>query len=69
MHTIKAQEMRVCFHRSQIIDCYNFKILDPINTEKAINNMPGVVCNGVFALNPATSLLLATNKGVQKLGA
>lgn len=54
---------------NEIIDCYNFKILDPTNTEKAINNMPGVVCNGVFALNPATSLLLATNKGVKKLGA
>ena len=50
---------------NQIIDCRNFKILNPLETEKAINDIPGVVCNGVFALHAAHTLLLATKDGIK----
>ena len=26
MHTVKAQKMRICFHRSQIVYCHNLDI-------------------------------------------
>ena len=64
----KYREGVVTDNGNEIIDCHNFKILDPVNTEKAINDIPGVVCNGIFALNPANSLLLATPNGVKSMG-
>ena len=47
-----------------ILDVYNLKILNPIALEKDINNIAGVVTNGIFAVRPADVLLLATEKGV-----
>ena len=29
MHTVKAQKMRICFHRSQIVDRHNLDIGAP----------------------------------------
>jgi ribose 5-phosphate isomerase A len=49
-----------------IIDCYNFKILDPIATETAINQIVGVVTNGLFAQRPADILFLGTESGVEE---
>ena len=48
-----------------IIDCYNFMIEDPIAVETAINQIVGVVTNGLFALRPADILLLGTESGVE----
>lgn len=61
----KYREGVVTDNGNQILDCYNFKILNPLETEKQINNIPGVVCNGIFALNPATSLLIASEDGIK----
>jgi len=52
-----------------IIDVYDFAIPDPIATEAAINNIVGVVSNGIFARRPADILLLATRDGVRSLRA
>jgi len=49
-----------------ILDIHNLKILDPVELEKTLNNIPGVVTNGLFACQPADKLLLGTNKGVKK---
>ena len=50
-----------------ILDVYNLKILDPLKLEEQLNNIPGVVTNGIFAKRPADVLLLASEKGVEKL--
>ena len=50
-----------------ILDTYELKINDPIEMEIKINQIVGVVTNGVFAVRPANILLLATNEGVQKI--
>ncbi len=50
-----------------ILDVYNFAIPQPLTTEKAINNITGVVTNGLFALRPADVLLLGTEDGVETL--
>jgi ribose 5-phosphate isomerase A len=34
--------------------------------EQRINNITGVVCNGLFAQRPADLLLLATDEGVKR---
>ena len=48
-----------------ILDVYNLKILDPIKLEQDLNNITGVVCNGLFARKPADILLLGTDTGIQ----
>ncbi len=48
-----------------ILDMYNFMIPDPVSTEQRINNITGVVCNGIFAMHPADVLMLATPEGIK----
>jgi ribose 5-phosphate isomerase A len=50
-----------------ILDVYNMKITSPRALEETINNIVGVVCNGLFALRPASVLFLGTSSGVQKI--
>lgn len=52
-----------------IIDCYNFMLDDPLKLESRINDIPGVVCNGIFAQRPADVLLLGCKEGVQRITA
>ena len=43
----------------------NLKIVNPLETERQINNITGVVTNGLFAMRPANVLLLGTKEGVK----
>jgi ribose 5-phosphate isomerase A len=47
-----------------ILDVHNMDLVDPVATEQRINNIPGVVTCGLFALRPADLLLVATAAGV-----
>mgnify|MGYP006227030533 FL=1 len=50
-----------------ILDVHELKIDDPVEMEIKINQIVGVVTNGLFAVRPANILLLATNEGVKKI--
>lgn len=50
-----------------ILDVHGFNIIDPIDMEAKINQIVGVVTNGLFAARPANILLLATNDGVKTI--
>ena len=50
-----------------ILDVHNLNIPDPIEIEKTINQIVGVVTNGLFAKRPADILLLATDEGVKTI--
>lgn len=50
-----------------ILDLRGLTILKPVELETAINMIPGVVANGIFARRPADVLLLATPGGVKTL--
>jgi ribose 5-phosphate isomerase A len=50
-----------------ILDVHELKITDPIEMEIKINQIVGVVTNGLFAVRPANILLLATNEGVKTI--
>lgn len=52
-----------------ILDVWNLSIDVPRQMEERINNIVGVVTNGLFALRPANVLLLGTADGVQTLHA
>jgi len=50
-----------------ILDVHGLRITDPEGMEKALNNVPGVVTNGIFALQRADVVLMGTPQGVQRI--
>ncbi|MDA0688679.1 MAG: ribose-5-phosphate isomerase RpiA [Proteobacteria bacterium] len=52
---------------NHIIDVYNLEILEPRKLEQEINQIVGVVTNGLFAERGADLLLLGTEDGVETL--
>jgi ribose 5-phosphate isomerase A len=52
---------------NHIIDVYNLEILEPRKLEQDINQIVGVVTNGLFAERGADLLLLGTENGVETL--
>ena len=52
-----------------ILDVKGLQILDPVDLETRINQIAGVVTNGLFACRPADVCLLGTSSGVQTMTA
>jgi ribose 5-phosphate isomerase A len=52
-----------------ILDVHGLSITDPVALEERINQIVGVVTNGLFARRGADVLLLAAPEGVQTLAA
>ena len=52
-----------------IIDVHNMKIESATALEERINNIVGVVTNGLFACRPADVFLMGTSEGVKTLKA
>ncbi|MEF8834139.1 MAG: ribose-5-phosphate isomerase RpiA, partial [Halofilum sp. (in: g-proteobacteria)] len=50
-----------------ILDVHNLEIMEPIEIERRINDIPGVVCNGIFALRPADEILIAGPDGIERI--
>ena len=50
-----------------ILDVHNLDLVDPVSMEKTINNIPGVVTCGLFALRPADLVLMSTESGIRQL--
>jgi ribose 5-phosphate isomerase A len=50
-----------------ILDVHGLEILNPVELEQRINQITGVVTNGLFAMRPADVLLLGTAAGVKTL--
>ena len=46
-----------------ILDVHNLKILDPVDLENQINNIPGVVTNGIFAKRSADVMIIGNESG------
>jgi len=69
-HLGGAPALRVGFvtdNGNQILDVSGLSIQDACALESALNNVPGVVTNGLFALRPADVALLATQTGIRRL--
>jgi ribose 5-phosphate isomerase A len=50
-----------------ILDVHGVTILNPVELESEINQIPGVVTNGLFARRGADVALLASPEGVRTL--
>ena len=51
-----------------ILDVKGLRITDPKGLEATVNQITGVVTNGLFAVRPANLLLLGTAEGVKTIG-
>ena len=49
-----------------ILDVAGLSIKDPVGLESQINQIPGVVCNGLFARRKANVLLIGESAGVRR---
>ena len=63
--TPKLREGMVTDNGNLILDVHGLAITDPVGLEEQINQIVGVVTNGLFARRGADVLLLATMDGVQ----
>jgi ribose 5-phosphate isomerase A len=50
-----------------ILDVHNMDLVDPVRIETQINNIPGVVTCGLFAVRPADLVLMASTNGVVQI--
>lgn len=50
-----------------ILDVHDLAITDPVSLEAQLDQIAGVVCNGLFARRPADLLLVGTKTGVTSL--
>ncbi|MEN8169772.1 MAG: ribose-5-phosphate isomerase RpiA [Pseudomonadota bacterium] len=50
-----------------ILDVHNMQITNPVELEQKLNNITGVVTNGLFALRPADVVLVGSESGVTTL--
>ena len=64
----KIREGVITDNGNLIIDVANLKIDEPTKLETEINQIVGVVTNGLFACRPADILLMATHDEVKKFG-
>ena len=50
-----------------ILDVYNLKILNPIEMESVINQIPGVVTVGIFGKRGADKLIIASDDSIKEI--
>ncbi len=50
-----------------ILDVHNLQIMNPVELEQTLNNLVGVVTNGLFAMRPADVVLLGTQSGIKEV--
>lgn len=64
---VKLREGFTTDNGNLILDVAGLKITDPVALEKQINQWPGVVTNGIFAIRKADVVLIATSEGIKTL--
>ncbi len=51
---------------NMIVDVYDLDLTEPVSMEREINQLTGVVSNGLFAVRPADILLVGDKNGIQE---
>ena len=65
-----AQEKAVITDNGNVIlDVHGLELVDPVAFEHGLNQIVGVVTNGLFAARPADVCLIGTPEGVRTLTA
>jgi len=61
------RENFVTDNQNVILDVHGMNINEPIELEKEINNLPGVITNGLFSIRPANILLISDGDNVKSI--
>jgi ribose 5-phosphate isomerase A len=61
------REQYVTDNGNHILDVHNLSISNPLEMETRLNQLPGVVCVGLFAHRPADVLLIGDSDGVRTM--
>jgi ribose 5-phosphate isomerase A len=61
-----SNQVFVTDNQAWILDVAGLKVSDPVGLESEINQIPGVVCNGLFARRKADILLIGGPEGVRR---
>jgi ribose 5-phosphate isomerase A len=62
----ESESVYVTDNQGWILDVAGLSIKDPVGLESQINQIPGVVCNGLFARRKANVLLIGETTGVRR---
>lgn len=65
-HPVLRQEF-ITDNGNVILDIHGLKILNPVELETNLNQITGIVTNGLFARRGASVLLLGTDKGIRTI--
>jgi ribose 5-phosphate isomerase A len=63
----KWREGFITDNGNMILDVHHLQIFEPVKFETQLNQIVGVVCNGIFAQRPADVLLLGSDSGVKTI--
>jgi ribose 5-phosphate isomerase A len=61
-----GDQVFVTDNQAWILDAAGLKITNPVDLESLINQIPGVICNGLFARRKANVLLVGESSGVRR---
>lgn len=61
-----SDQVFVTDNQAWILDVAGLKVSDPVGLESEINQIPGVICNGLFARRKADILLIGSTNGVRR---
>jgi ribose 5-phosphate isomerase A len=61
-----SEQVFVTDNKGWILDAAGLEIRDPVKLESLINQIPGVICNGLFARRKANILLIGESSGVRR---
>jgi ribose 5-phosphate isomerase A len=53
---------------NHILDVHNLQITNPLEVETRINQIPGVITEGIFAHRPADIQIVADNHAIRVIG-
>ena len=67
--TPRLREGFVTDNGNVILDVHGLELVDPVAFEQGLNQIVGVVTNGLFAARPADVCLIGTTEGVRTLNA
>ena len=65
--TPRLRDGTITDNGNQILDVHGLQITDALDLETRINQITGVVCNGLFAHRGADVLILGTDDGIDKI--
>ena len=59
------KQIFVTDNQAWILDVHDFEIKDPKLIEQTLNQIPGVICNGIFAMQSADTLIISDQENIR----